>query len=580
MANPALVIRVAANLAELKANLIEGKAQIETTTAAMTKLAAGLQGDKLIQRAHDIVAAVNQIGGVSKLTEAEQVRLNATLEKAIEKYRVLGKEAPASMVALAEATRHTGTEVATAHTTTASWLPTLTSLASAFGITFSISSVVAFGRELLRTGDELVKMADRTGLTVEQVQRLQYIGDQTSASFESLTGAVQNLQQRLGDEDKGAIAALRALGLYTQEFLDLNSYDQFIQIGNALSAIEDPTRRASLAANLFGKSWKEILPALTQDMQALAAEAPVMAESTAKMLDAVGDAASRMWSKVKAAAADVAMAALVDLTAKLGWQSEKAWAPLDQLAKGAKTVGETFTVTAGQAKALTMSEDDLAKATAQVTQRSVDLAEIVEGRLSRGLTQLPGFVFSVAEEYRRYAAAAKEAEDATRKAAQAAEVEADAIQESGTATETAGQKAAASVAGWEKLTNAILSFTMADTLANAQLNDSLFIGYEARQFLTRQRESAGPFAPIQPGFLPGFAEGGIVTTPTLAMVGERGPEAIVPLNRGGGGGGHTTISVTVDARGASFPSRASMDELGKRAADAIAQRLRAQGQRF
>jgi len=32
--------------------------------------------------------------------------------------------------------------------------------------------------------------------------------------------------------------------------------------------------------------------------------------------------------------------------------------------------------------------------------------------------------------------------------------------------------------------------------------------------------------------LPGFAQGGIVTRPTLAMVGEKGPELILPLNRG------------------------------------------------
>jgi hypothetical protein len=30
----------------------------------------------------------------------------------------------------------------------------------------------------------------------------------------------------------------------------------------------------------------------------------------------------------------------------------------------------------------------------------------------------------------------------------------------------------------------------------------------------------------------GFAEGGIVTAPTLALIGERGPEAVVPLDRG------------------------------------------------
>jgi hypothetical protein len=45
--------------------------------------------------------------------------------------------------------------------------------------------------------------------------------------------------------------------------------------------------------------------------------------------------------------------------------------------------------------------------------------------------------------------------------------------------------------------------------------------------------------------IPGFANGGIVTRPTLAMVGERGPEAIVPLSGGGGGGmGGVNINVT------------------------------------
>jgi hypothetical protein len=42
--------------------------------------------------------------------------------------------------------------------------------------------------------------------------------------------------------------------------------------------------------------------------------------------------------------------------------------------------------------------------------------------------------------------------------------------------------------------------------------------------------------------IPGFANGGIVTGPTLAMVGEKGPEAIVPLNKAGGFGG-VTINV-------------------------------------
>jgi hypothetical protein len=49
--------------------------------------------------------------------------------------------------------------------------------------------------------------------------------------------------------------------------------------------------------------------------------------------------------------------------------------------------------------------------------------------------------------------------------------------------------------------------------------------------------------------IPGFADGGIVTKPTLAMVGEKGPEAIIPLTgpnagAGMGGGGGVTVNVT------------------------------------
>jgi hypothetical protein len=40
---------------------------------------------------------------------------------------------------------------------------------------------------------------------------------------------------------------------------------------------------------------------------------------------------------------------------------------------------------------------------------------------------------------------------------------------------------------------------------------------------------------------PQMAEGGIVTSPTLAMIGERGPEAVVPLGRGGGVGGPAVV---------------------------------------
>jgi hypothetical protein len=42
-----------------------------------------------------------------------------------------------------------------------------------------------------------------------------------------------------------------------------------------------------------------------------------------------------------------------------------------------------------------------------------------------------------------------------------------------------------------------------------------------------------------------MAEGGIVNKPTLALIGEAGPEAVVPLSKmNAGGGGDVNINVT------------------------------------
>lgn len=55
-------------------------------------------------------------------------------------------------------------------------------------------------------------------------------------------------------------------------------------------------------------------------------------------------------------------------------------------------------------------------------------------------------------------------------------------------------------------------------------------------------------APKLPETLPMLAEGGVVTRPTVAMIGEKGPEAVVPLNRAGRFGGiHITVNGAIDA---------------------------------
>jgi len=84
-------IRWADNTADLKRNLAQGLDQIEATKAAADKLVRSLGGDTLIAAAHKYAAAVEQLGGASKLTVANQERVHEVMTKALGVLTAAGK---------------------------------------------------------------------------------------------------------------------------------------------------------------------------------------------------------------------------------------------------------------------------------------------------------------------------------------------------------------------------------------------------------------------------------------------------------------------------------------------------------
>jgi len=73
--------------------------------------------------------------------------------------------------------------------------------------------------------------------------------------------------------------------------------------------------------------------------------------------------------------------------------------------------------------------------------------------------------------------------------------------------------------------------------------------------------------------IPKLAKGGIVTQPTLAIIGEAGPEAVVPLSRAGSLGGGITINVQAGLV-------SSPEQVGQQIIEAIQQAQRRSGPVF
>ncbi|MFM9876851.1 MAG: hypothetical protein ACKVOG_03240, partial [Rhodoglobus sp.] len=301
MAQPSMVIRIAANVAELKKNLAEGKVQIETTTAAMSKLANSLSGAPLFQAAMNITAAVNAAGGATKLTRAEMDRHNVTLEKALDKYRALGQEAPAAMVALAEATKKITPELNNATTSgdkLSGVLSKASGLLAAFGVGLGVGTLVSFGSNLLEMAGTISDLSVSTGVSTTALQKFAYVGAGAGVSMDEIGRSVGTLSERLAGGDQSAMDAVQKLGLSIDGLLKAGPEEAFVQIGEAVGRMEDPMQRNAVAADLFGgKLSKQLIPILGDLRQAMedVPKVAVISDDTIQRIDDLGDA----WDRAK-----------------------------------------------------------------------------------------------------------------------------------------------------------------------------------------------------------------------------------------------------------------------------------------
>lgn len=282
MAQPSMSVRIAANLAELRKNMAEGRDQIEATRAGFQKLATSFQGDKLIQQAHNVAAAVHEVGGASNLTEREQARVNRTVEAALEKYRLLGKEAPQALRELAVQTKQA--EEKTSLLT--SGMRLLVGVFSARALLTAASDAIAFG-------GKMSDLASKSGMTAEALQRMAFAAGQSGVPVERLADGVVQLSKRLVDGDKSAVEGVKALGLNVDALIASGPERAFYAIGDAIAGVPSPMQQAAIAVGLLGRTGADFLPAFKTDMQGVADSAQragrVLSEDTINALDRADD---------------------------------------------------------------------------------------------------------------------------------------------------------------------------------------------------------------------------------------------------------------------------------------------------
>jgi hypothetical protein len=304
-------------------------------------------GANLIRQANSMAKAVEDIGGVTKLTTAEQRRLASTVDEALAKYRALGQEVPPRLVSistelgkiraaneaaersakeLAEAQKRAARETTTALKESSGGFGAIGSALKGLGptiaATFSIGAITGFAKEIINLGGEITDLADRTGLSIEEVQELKYAADQTGASIDDVAKATEKLGAKLAAGDRSALQAVTRLGLSFNELRQSSPADAFTKVADAIGQVPDPMERSRLAMELFGKSGVELLPAMSAGFGQLREDArkfgQVLRDDTAKALDEFGDKFDRFSQAAKVAGAEAALALIDGFQNKTG----------------------------------------------------------------------------------------------------------------------------------------------------------------------------------------------------------------------------------------------------------------------
>jgi hypothetical protein len=113
--------------------------------------------------------------------------------------------------------------------------------------------------------DELLELSSVTGITTDQLQKMQYASDFLDVDVESMTGSITKLTRNMNSARDGAKEQAEAFAKLHVKYKEvngelLNAEDVFYSTIDALGKVTNETERDALAMTLLGKSAKDLNP--------------------------------------------------------------------------------------------------------------------------------------------------------------------------------------------------------------------------------------------------------------------------------------------------------------------------------
>jgi len=133
------------------------------------------------------------------------------------------------------------------------------------GMAMSVKSYAA-------AGDEVSKMSIRTGFSTEALSELKYAAELSGGSLQGIEKGSRRLSSAIQDSKDGLTESVRAfdsLGLSWESLVGQSPEDQMLNVITALANMEDATEQSALAQDLLGRAGTSMLPMLWDGAEGL-----------------------------------------------------------------------------------------------------------------------------------------------------------------------------------------------------------------------------------------------------------------------------------------------------------------------
>ena len=142
-------------------------------------------------------------------------------------------------------------------------------LLAGLGASLSVVGFAAMIKNAIDTADQLNKLSQKIGISVEALSTLRFAAQLSDVSLETLQQGIKTLSQNLSEANSGVgdgaqLFAALGIAVNTADGQMRTSEAVLLQIADVFAALDDGAVKTALAVKLFGKSGMEMIPFLNQ----------------------------------------------------------------------------------------------------------------------------------------------------------------------------------------------------------------------------------------------------------------------------------------------------------------------------